>query len=266
MPPQCGATWEHIQIRESQAALSLINSRNEIGWRTVRPDQSLADYDSPLVRETAERLTRDVNTVRKKLDRLFHYVRDDIKFGFAQEGDLVKASTTIRLGKGQCNTKTTLLLALCKAVEIPARIHFSLIRKEIQRGLFTGLGYRLMPPLLSHSWIEVEVDGKWRRMDSYINDEAYYRAVRLELQKRGWDTGYSVSCPGGDCSAEFNIDREAFVQMGAVVEDHGVWDEPMDYYVSDNYLNRPSSIKLLLYRLMLGRVNGRIEAMRRRYI
>lgn len=164
-------------------ALSLPNYRDDIGGRKLKSNQRLADYDNPLVRETAARLIGDANTVREKLNRLFHYVRDDIKFGFTQDGDLVKASTTIRLGKGQCNTKGTLLLALCKAVEIPAHIHFSLIKKEIQRGLFTGLGYKLMPPLLSHSWIEVEVDGKWRSIDSYINDEEYYLVARSKLRR-----------------------------------------------------------------------------------
>jgi transglutaminase/protease-like cytokinesis protein 3 len=32
------------------------------------------------------------------------------------------------------------------------------------------LAYRLMPPLISHSWLEVQIDGTWRRLDSYIND------------------------------------------------------------------------------------------------
>ena len=227
--------------------------------------QRLADYDHPLVRETAEGLTGNTSTVREKLNRLFHYVRDDIKFAFPQEGDLVKASTTIRLGKGQCNTKSTLFLALCKAAKIPARIHFSLIKKEIQRGLFNFLGYKLMPPLLSHSWIEVEVDGKWRRIDSYINDEKYYQAAKSELQKRGWDTGYSVSCPGGECSCDFNVDQEVFVQMGAVVGDHGVWDDPGDYYATDRYQNRLNIMKSILYKLMIWRVNRRVESMRRGY-
>jgi len=231
----------------------------------VNSDQKLADYDIPLVREIAQRLTGDAITVREKLDRLFHYVRDDIKFAFPQNGDLVKASTTIRLKKGQCNTKSTLFLALCKAVEIPARIHFSLITKEIQRGLFTGLGYHLMPPLLSHSWTEVEIEGQWRRIDSYINDQDFYLAARSELQKKQWDTGYSVSCPGGECSCDFNIDLEVFVQMGAVVVDHGVWDDPSDYYATDQYQNRPNAMTLILYRLLIWRVNRRVESMRRGY-
>lgn len=227
--------------------------------------QRLADYDNPFVRKTAERLAANSNTALEKLDRFFHYVRDDIKFYFTRDGDLVKASSTIRLGKGQCNTKGTLLLALCKAAGIPVRIHFSLIKKEIQRGLFTGLGYKLMPPLLSHSWIEVEIEGKWRSIDSYINDEAYYLSAKSELKKKGWDTGYSVSCPGGECSCDFNIDQEVFVQMGAVVGDHGVWDDPGDYYATDQYQNRPNTVKLIMYRLMIWRINRRIESLRRGY-
>ena len=228
--------------------------------------QEWADYDHPLVQETAKKVTNGENSIRGKLERLFYYVRDDVKFGFPTNGDLVKASDTIKLGMGQCNNKGTLLLALCKAAGIPARIHFAPIRKEIQRGLFTGLFYDKLPDMLSHSWIEVGIDGKWRRIDSYVNDKAFYQAARSELKKKGWDTGYSVSCPDGECSAEFNIDTETFVQMEAVVGDHGVWDEPADYFATAKYQNRPSAIKLLFYRLMIGRVNKKIAQMRASYL
>lgn len=96
-----------------------------------------SDYDHSLVKDTAARLTQDETALRSKLERLFYYVRDDIRFAFPDDGDFVKASETIQLGYGQCNTKATLLLALCKAVGIPARIHFSLISKDIQRGFFS---------------------------------------------------------------------------------------------------------------------------------
>ena len=139
--------------------------------------EQLANYDHPVVQQTARRVTQQETTVRGKLEKIFLYVRDEIKFGFPKNGDLVTASETIELGMGQCNTKGTLFLALCKAIGIPAHIHFSLIDKKIQRGLFVGLRYKLIPPLLSHSWIEVKVVGTWRRIDSYINDEAYFRAA-----------------------------------------------------------------------------------------
>ena len=66
--------------------------------------KKLADADDPLVRETAERLTIGRASVRAKLEAIFYYVRDEIRFGFPAAGDLVRASETIRLGYGQCNT------------------------------------------------------------------------------------------------------------------------------------------------------------------
>jgi hypothetical protein len=222
----------------------------------------LADDDHPVVRETAERLAQGEVSPRGKLEKLFYYVRDEIHFSFPMDGDLVKASDTIRLGMGQCNTKGALFLALCRASGIPGRMHFSLIKKEIQRGLFTGIGYLLMPPLISHSWLEVEIDGKWRSLDAYINDIGFFTGAREALRRRGWDTGYSISCAKGEPSADFHIDDEQFVQMGAVVADHGVWDDPSDYYRTEQYRNRPNPIKLSLYRLMIKRVNLKVAAMR----
>lgn len=225
--------------------------------------QRLADYDHALVQGITQHVTQGEKNMRGKLEKIFYYVRDDIVFGFLKNGDLVKASETITLGMGQCNTKGTLFLALCKASGIPARIHFSLIDKEIQRGLFTGLQYKLMPPLLSHSWIEVKVEDTWRRIDSYINDEAYFLAAVAELKEKGWDTGYSVSCPDGACSCDFNLDEERFVQMGAVVEDNGIWDDPADYFATDQYKNRPNALVMFFYRLRIGGINKKIEWMRR---
>ena len=230
----------------------------------MRKATPLADFEHPLVKTTANRLVEGETSLRGRIERLFRYVRDDIAFGFPADGDLVKASQTISMGLGQCNTKTTLFLALCKALGIPARVHFSLIRKEIQRGLFTGLAYRLMPPLISHSWLEVQVDGTWRRLDSYINDEPFYEAGKRELRLCGWDTGYSIACAGGESSAAFNLDTEKFVQMEAVVDDHGVWDEPADYYASAQYKNRPGPFKLLVYRLLVDRINRRVQEIRGR--
>ncbi len=158
--------------------------------------ETLADYDHPIVKDTAQRLTQSEVTCSLKLRRLFLFVRDEIRFAFPIEGDFVKASDTIQLGYGQCNTKATLFLALCKATGIPARIHFSLITKDIQKGFFTGLAYWLMPDEISHSWIEVEIDGRWTRIDTFINDLPLFEAAKIELERRGWSVGYSVALKG----------------------------------------------------------------------
>ena len=222
----------------------------------------LADADDPLVRETAMRLTGGEASVRGKVLRLFLYVRDEIKFGFTEEGDLVTASSVIRRGIGHCNTKATLLLALCKAAGIPARIHFALIRKEIQHGFFTGIAYWLLPPQISHSWIEVEVDGTWRRIDTFINDRPLFEAAKAELALRGWTTGFSVALENGKASCDLDLDNPAFQQMAAVTTDHGMWDDPADYYASTLYCNRPGALRMWLYRRLVRGVEARVEKLR----
>ncbi len=223
----------------------------------------LADSDHPIIRQTAKRLTQGAKTDREKLKRLFLFVRDDITFGFPAKGDLVPASETIQTGIGQCNTKAALLLALCRASGIPARIHFSLISKEIQRGFFTGLAYWLMPNEISHSWVEVEIEGAWRRIDSFINDMPLHRAAEHVLSRRDWSVGFSLALANGHASADFNADEDAFEQMVAVTDDHGVWEDPSEYYASPLYRNRPGFLRMLAYRLMIGGVNRKVERLRR---
>ena len=89
---------------------------------TKRKIKILSDHENELVVNLAVKLTQNETSVRKKLENLFYYVRDEILFYFPENGDLMKASETIKQGGGQCNTKGTLLVALCRAVGIPARI------------------------------------------------------------------------------------------------------------------------------------------------
>jgi hypothetical protein len=237
--------------------------RHPVTWTTLM--RTLADYEHRLVQEMATRLTAAEMSVRGKLARLFGYVRDEIEFAFPPAGDLVRASEVIRSGQGQCNNKTTLFLALCRAAGIPARVHFSLISKQIQRGLFSGLAYWLMPDKISHSWIEVEVDDRWRRIDAYINDAPFQAGAVAELKRCGWRTGFSVALPPtGQAPTQLDLDTEHFVQMEAVTDDHGTWSDPADYCATPLYRNRPGRLKLWLYARLVERINAKVRALRDR--
>jgi hypothetical protein len=224
--------------------------------------QKLADSSHPLVAQTAAQLTKDAKTDREKLECIFLFVRDEIVFGFPANGDLVPAYETLESGVGQCNTKATLFLALCQACNIPSRIHFSLIRKEIQKGFFTGIAYWLMPKYISHSWVEVEIDLEWRRIDSFINDMPLHKAAEQELAKRGWTCGFSLALSDGRSNANLSIDKEAFAQMAAVKDDHGTWDEPAEYYSSELYRNRLGFLRLWIYQFLIGGINRRVKQIR----
>jgi len=223
---------------------------------------NLADFDNPIVKDKAVRLSKCYETVEDKIAALFYYVRDDIKFQFPDELDFVPASRTIKYGYGACNNKTILYLALCKAIGIEARIHFSLIDKSIQRGLIRGFFYWIIPQKISHSWLEVKIDNAWFPIDSYINDAEYYTAAKKELCQSGWDTGYSVACSKNASSIELDFKKEQFVQMDAVSDDHGFFDDPADYFASPNYKNRPNALTLFFYGKLIGSVNERVKKMR----
>ncbi|HEN5573913.1 TPA: transglutaminase family protein [Legionella pneumophila] len=222
----------------------------------------LADYQNPMVQKVALELTQTESDIVGKVRRIFEFVRDEIKFGFSPDGDWVSASKTLQIKIGQCNTKSTLFLALCKALNIPARIHFSLIKREIQHGVFPEFLYLLLPKQLSHSWIEINIDNKWLRIDGYIDDLVYFRGAIDQLTKSGWDIGFAIACDEEKLSPEFNPNEEKFEQMCAVTEDHGIWNDPIEYYQSNLYRNRPNFLKQFIYRLFIPLVNHRIEKIR----
>jgi Transglutaminase-like superfamily len=222
----------------------------------------LADATHPAVRDAAARLAEGCASPRQQLERFVLFVRDDIRFGFPPDGDLTAASGTLALGIGQCNTKGTLLLALCRAAGIPARLHFAPIRRSIQRGLYTGVWYLLLPRHLSHAWLEVSIDGRWRPVDAYINDTRFCRAAERELRRRGWREGFSLSGTCAGAGGAFDVDASSFIQMDAVEGDDGVWDEPAGYFRSTRYRNRAGPVRTWLYHRIAPRINRKIDALR----
>jgi len=221
----------------------------------------LSDFEHPMVQARAKALTQSGASTEEKLKSIFHYLRDEVKFGFPSRWDSVKASETIEYGIGYCNTKATLFHALCMAVNIPSRIHTGLIDLNIMRGIFPSYAFPLMPASGGHTWTEVEVDGEWRQIDSYINDVPLYEAALKLLSSGGRHTGYSVSNAKGPSSCEFNFGEKGFVHMGAVVEDHGIWDDFADYMASDRYLAL-TGLKLKVFMSITRSANRNIERIR----
>jgi len=189
-------------------------------------------------------------------------MRDGIKFGFPSTWDELKASEVLELGFSYCNTKASLFLALCKASNIPAQIHCALIDIEIMRGIFPGFAFPFLPKAGPHSWIDVEIDGEWKSIDSHINDKAFYEGSLNRLKRSGRPFGYSVSFKDGKSSCEFNFGEKGFVHMGAVIEDHGTWDDLSEYIASEKYV-RMNRMQLMSYPMMAAISNRTIDRIRK---
>jgi len=196
-----------------------------------------------------------------QLEAIFDFVRDEIIFGFPPKWDQVKASETLEYQVGYCNTKATLFHALCWSAGIRSRVHAALIDVNIMRGIFPGFAFPFVPKTVGHSWTEIKIDGEWKPIDSYINDEIFYQKAKKRLLKSQRVTGYSISEARGASSCEFNFGEKGFMQMGAVIEDHGPWEDYSVYMASDKY-PAMNSLLLTLYPLIATYCNRTVAGIR----
>ena len=88
----------------------------------------LCDFDrDPSVREKAAELARDCKHERERFHRVYQFVKE-LPYGL-EDWD-VRASDTLKKGWGMCCGKTNLLVALSRALLIPARYRVFRIKAE----------------------------------------------------------------------------------------------------------------------------------------
>ena len=167
---------------------------------------------------------------------LHDYVRDQVKFGFNQYFDASPPSYTIAFGYGHCNPKSHLMVALFQQAGLGAYQHFVVIPKEILKGAIPPSRYWMIPSELSHSYVEVKINGKWLNIDSFIVDTPLLEGAKTKLAQEGLPIGYGVR---HDSINTWNGEDHAFSQFDDrfLIEDHGRVEDMESYFESDNYRN-----------------------------
>ncbi|MBR3042626.1 MAG: transglutaminase domain-containing protein [Eubacterium sp.] len=166
----------------------------------------------------------------ERIGAVYDFVRNEIHFGY-NTSDLLNAEEVLRDGYGQCNTKSTLLMALLRALDIPCRLHGSEVSKDFQEGATSGLIAKLAPETVAHTWVEVLYKGQWIALEGVITDEAYVQGVKSKCPDENWDfKGYAISVPSlNDLNLDWN-GADLFVQNTSVVEDYGVYESPDAFF------------------------------------
>jgi hypothetical protein len=191
------------------------------------------DDNHPDIRRLASKLSHVGQTDTERFASIFHYVRDEIKFGFPPKWERVRASETLKYGMGYCNTKSILLAAVCRAAGIPAKLHFGLIKMEIMDHIFPKWVFQFMPKIASHGWVEVKLAGEWHPVDAHILDFSFFQGASHALKKAQKPIGFGVAYLLPKCTADWD---SGFVQTHGVVTDHGQWDDAQAYYKSNLYV------------------------------
>jgi Transglutaminase-like superfamily len=123
----------------------------------------VVDCDSQAIKKKAIALTKGLKTDKEKAIALFYFVRDNIKYNPYDSADRYEysiASATLKRGYGLCFQKAAVLVAMCRALGIPARFGFADIRNHLlsQRFLDMMCGSNI---LVYHGFAEIYIDGKW---------------------------------------------------------------------------------------------------------
>ncbi|OUR95793.1 hypothetical protein A9Q84_14930 [Halobacteriovorax marinus] len=196
------------------------------------------------------------------VEYLYSYVRDEIKFDFLPGIDDVTAGEVFTIGRGQCNNKTILFYEMLNYFNFNVRARFSTIDKFIQRGFFPRLMMWIAPDEIGHSWIEVELNGKWIQLDGYINDQLLFKGAMIMNKKRNWKTGHSVADSECGASTDFSMNNDKFVQMEAVKTDFGATRDVMTYVRSSKNPNKVNPMKKLAYLCLLPIIRRRVVQIR----
>jgi len=186
-----------------------------------------------------------------RVGAIYGFVRDEIGFGY-NCGDAISASRVLADGYGQCNTKTTLLMALLRGSGVPSRFHGATIHKRLQKGIVDGLFYQLAPENIIHSWAEVLAENRWVGLDG----------LRLRVHNRdGPFLGYGV---GTDDLADPPIDwvgEDTAIQTTGINHDFGVFQDPDAFYAKHGA--NLSGAKAWLFRnLIRHMMNRRVKTIR----
>ena len=129
--------------------------------RYLRPTPNI-DGDNSAIVEKAQSLAKRQWETPERARSLFYFVRDGIKYNpyrFILAPEYFRASETLKRGEGFCIQKAVLLIALARAVGIPARLLFADIRNHFTPQKMIDLtGTNLFT---HHGYCELYIEGKW---------------------------------------------------------------------------------------------------------
>lgn len=192
--------------------------------------------DRPKVRSVVEQIVARTTSVRQRAVALHDHVREGVQFGFNRYFDAGEPDYVLACGVGHCNPKSRLMVALFRAAGFESHQHFVVIPKDVLKGAIPVSRYWMIPAELSHSYVEVEVEGTWCRIDSHIVDTPLLEAAQARLLAEGRTLGYGARLNStnvwdgeGDAFSQFDPDL--------MLEDHGRVDDLDAYFRSRKYRN-----------------------------
>ena len=190
----------------------------------------LLDYDDCSIQSLiSEREWRKFSEY-DAIGAVYHFVKDEILFGY-NRCDTLTASEVLSDGIGQCNTKSTLLMALLRALGIPCRLHGFTVSKDFQKGAASGIVSLLAPPEIIHTWVEVMFQDRWVILEGVIIDKGFLRGIKqMYPDAEGVFRRYAIAVDDFPNLAVSWNGKDTFIQSKAIVKDYGIFPDPDSFF------------------------------------
>lgn len=191
----------------------------------------LLDYSHPSIEQLIE--SRNWNAITddaELIKEVYLFVRDEIAYGYTKSF-AIPASQVLSCRCGNGITKSTLFMALLRAVGIPCRFQAMTMSKVIFRGLLSGLSYKIADKSPFRARVELQFMDKWYPLEGYIIDRPYMLKLQQRfVNQKGSFYGYGIAVM--DFKNPDNIwnSNHIFVQNKAVEKVLGTFDTPDAFF------------------------------------
>jgi transglutaminase-like putative cysteine protease len=128
------------------------------------------DFGHKAIQDRAEELRKGKDDRAELAKAVYHYVREEIVFGFDQYQ--IKASDTLQKGYGMCANKALLFVAFLRYLRVPSRLAFIPIKRDFLKPIW-GFWYLTMAKILNHIIAEVYLSERWIAVDLTLDENSY---------------------------------------------------------------------------------------------
>ncbi|CAN5683205.1 transglutaminase family protein [soil metagenome] len=180
----------------------------------LQPTEFL-NFDDESVREFAERNSAGANTDREKAVKLYYAVRDGFQYNpniLDLRRDGLKASDLLKRNRGYCVEKAVLLAASARAVNVPSRLSFYIVRNHIATDKLEKLLQKNY--LVFHGAAELFLDNKWLKTTPAFNKKLcdFLKVEPLEFDGRA-DSVFQEYDKAGNVFMQYLHDYGAFSDL-----------------------------------------------------
>lgn len=183
----------------------------------------LIDADHPAIKNYAERMTNGARIDMQKAVRIYYTVRDGWKYNpynINMQADAMRASVILEREEGHCLDKAILMIALLRAVDVPARLRLAKVRNHIAaERLVEFFGTDELTP---HGYVEVWLNDQWVKATPAFNQELCEKIGVSVLEFDGRNDSIFQ---------EFDKSDNKFMEY---LEDYGAFaDVPLDFIIAN---------------------------------